>query len=215
MGAGLDKLLVPLGGREVVAWSLLALDACEGLDSITVVASEHNLEQVAAVLDRLPTRLPLQLAIGGARRQDSVRTAVEALAADPPDLVLVHDGARPLVSAESIRACLEAAAADGAATCGIPLRDSVKEVDAAGNVRRSLERASLAAIQTPQAFRFDLLLRGHRAAVEQRVVVDDDAELVERLGCPVRVVPGDPRNLKLTTRDDIVLAEALLAGAKT
>ena len=141
-----------------------------------------------------------------------MRIAVEGMVSDPPDLVLVHDGARPLVTQDLLSACLAAATATGAATCGIALKDAVKEVDSEGHVRRSLERASLAAVQTPQAFHFDLLLRGHRAALEQHIVVDDDAELVERLGCPVQLVPGHARNLKVTTPDDAVLAEALLQG---
>jgi 2-C-methyl-D-erythritol 4-phosphate cytidylyltransferase len=213
MGAGVDKLLLRLRDREIVAWSALALDGCELIDSITVVASKHNIERVAAVLDNLETRLPLELILGGARRQDSVSMAIEHIAAAAPELILVHDGARPLVSADLLARCLGAAAEHGAATSALPLADACKEVDAQGFVRRSQERASLVLVQTPQAFRFDLLLRAHRAGKEQHAVVDDDAELVERLGLPVRVVPGDRRNLKITTPDDLPVLEGYLQPA--
>src|SRR5258708_6671677 len=99
MGAGVDKLLLRLRDREVVAWTVEALDQSPLLDSLLVVVSEANLDRIAEVLSGLPTRLPLELLVGGARRQDSVRIAVQHLAATrPPDLVLIHDGARPLVS---------------------------------------------------------------------------------------------------------------------
>jgi 2-C-methyl-D-erythritol 4-phosphate cytidylyltransferase len=213
MGAGVDKVLLSLRGREVATWAVEALDRCELVDSLTVVASEQNLERLAQVLDALPTRLPLDLIVGGARRQDSVRLAVEHLRARSPELVLVHDGARPLVSDALLRRCIEAAAEHGAATAGLPLKDAVKELDSGGFVRHSLERSSLVTVQTPQAFRYPLLDRAHRAGHEQGLVVDDDAELVERLGWRVRMVAGEPANLKITTPDDLAALEAQLASA--
>jgi 2-C-methyl-D-erythritol 4-phosphate cytidylyltransferase len=215
MGAGTDKLLLTLRDREVVAWTVQALDASSLLERLVVVASESNLERIAAILDGLPTRLPLELVVGGARRQDSVRIAMQHLAAtDPPDLVLIHDGARPLVSEDLIRRSIEAATVYGAATCALPLRNACKETDGKGFVRRSIERAPLVSVQTPQAFRFDFLARAHQAGVEQGAVVDDDAELIERLGLPVRVVEGEYRNVKITTPDDLPVIEAHLASTR-
>jgi len=208
MGGDNDKLLWQLRDRPVVAWSVLALDSCPLVESITVVASEHNLEDLAAVLDQLPTSLPLELTLGGARRQDSVARAVEHMAAAAPEMVVVHDGARPLVSSDLLVRVIEAATEHGAATAALPLRNACKEIDEAGFVRRSIERASLVAIQTPQAFRFDVLRRAHEEGRRQGAVVDDDAELVERLGLPVKVVDGDYRNIKITTTHDLPVLEA-------
>jgi len=208
MGGENDKLLWRLRDRPVVAWSVLALDRCPLVESITVVASEHNLEEVASVLDDLPTSLPLELTLGGARRQDSVARAVEHMAAAAPELVVVHDGARPLVSSDLLVRVIEAAAEHGAATAGLPLMNACKEIDEASFVRRSIERASLVSIQTPQAFRFDVLRRAHAEGRLQGAVVDDDAELVERLGLPVKVVEGDQRNIKITTMHDLPVLEA-------
>ena len=212
MGADGDKLLMDLRGRPVVAWSVRALEKSGVVDSIVVVASEHNLQDLAGVIEGLECELPVELVLGGARRQDSVAAAIDYLAPTAPELVLVHDGARPLVSAELVRAVVAAAREHGGATAGLPLKNACKEVDGQGFVKRSLERASLVSVQTPQAFFYELLARAHREGRAQGAAVDDDAELVERLGEPVKVVPGDYRNLKITTPDDISAAEAHLAS---
>jgi 2-C-methyl-D-erythritol 4-phosphate cytidylyltransferase len=213
MGADSDKLLLPLRDRPVVAWSIAALERSGLVESVTVVVSEHNLESIAAIVQATTAQLPVDLVLGGPRRQDSIARAVEALAERNPAMVLVHDGARPLVTPELVQAVLEAAAEHGAATAGLPLKNACKEVDDSGFVRRSLERSSLVSVQTPQAFRFEILARAHREGRAQGAVVDDDAELVERLGCPVKVVPGDYRNIKVTTPDDLVAAEGHLQPA--
>ena len=210
MGLQSDKLLLRLRERPVVAWAVLALDGCRLVESITVVASEHNLEELARVLDALPTTLPLELILGGPRRQDSVARAVQHLAKAAPELVVVHDGARPLVSSDLLCNVIEAGEEHGAATAALPLRNACKEVDDAGFIRRSVERSSLVSVQTPQAFRFDILRRAHDEGQRTGAVVDDDAELVERLGLPVKVVDGEYRNIKITTVDDLGLLEAHL-----
>ena len=206
-----DKLLIALRDRPVVAWAIAALEKSRVVDSIVVVASEHNLQQLAAVIEAVECGLPVDLVLGGPRRQDSVASAVLYLQKSAPEMVLVHDGARPLVPPELVRAVLDAAREHGAATAALPLKNACKEVDGNGFVRRSLERSSLVSVQTPQAFLYELLARAHREGLAQGAVVDDDAELVELLGEPVKVVPGDYRNLKITTPDDLAAAEANLA----
>lgn len=213
MGGDGDKLLLSLRDRPVVAWAIAALEQSGVVDSVTVVASEHNLDQIARLVQDTTTSLPIELVLGGARRQDSIGRAVDHLGRSAPELVLIHDGARPLVPAELVRAVLEAAREHGAATAGLPLKNACKEVDDAGFVRRSLERSTLISVQTPQAFRFEVLERAHREGRAQGAAVDDDAELVERIGVPVKVVPGDYRNIKITTPGDIATAEAHLARA--
>ena len=211
MGGG-DKLLLDLDGLPVVMRSIQVLDRCEAIDSITIVASEGNLDRIAAILERIETRLPVELILGGARRQDSIRAAVEHLAAAAPAVVIVHDGARPLVTGALLMAAVAAARVHGAATAGVPLKDAVKQVGDDGLVRRSLERGALVAVQTPQAFSYEVLARAHREGLAQGVVVDDDAELVEMIGLPVAVIPGDPRNIKITTPDDVIVAAAHLGN---
>jgi 2-C-methyl-D-erythritol 4-phosphate cytidylyltransferase len=214
MGSEDDKLLLLLRDRPVVAWAIGALEQSGAVDSVIVVASEHNLEDLARIVQETVTSLPVELVLGGARRQDSVGRAVDHLAGDPPELVLVHDGARPLVPAALVRAVVEAAREHGAATAGLPLKNACKEVDDHGFVRRSLERSSIVSVQTPQAFRFEVLERAHREGRAQGAAVDDDAELVERIGVPVKVVAGDYRNIKITTPGDIDIAEVHIAQAR-
>jgi len=144
---------------------------------------------------------------GGERRRDSVRAGLDALA--DCDYVVVHDGARPLVTKALIDAALAGARETGAALCAVPVSDTVKRTDDAGLVRSTVSRAGLWLAQTPQAFRTELLLRAHEAT---EIDATDDAALVELLGEPVRVVMGSPRNLKVTTPADLRLAEALLAA---
>ena len=213
MGADSDKLLLRLKDQPVVAWSVLALDACPEISSVVVVASEHNLQPIVEIVTGLSTRLPLEMVVGGARRQDSVERAVAYLQGRQVETVLVHDGARPLASAELIGRVVAAARKHGAASAGLPLKNACKEVDDNGFVARSIERSSLVSIQTPQAFRFDVLARAHAEGRRSGAVVDDDAELVERLGLPVKIVDGEYRNIKITTPDDLPVLEAHLAAA--
>jgi len=145
---------------------------------------------------------------GGPRRQDSVRLALDAVG--PVEIVAVHDAARPLCPPQLFIDCVEAATRHGAATAAIPVVDSVKR-GAGGVIVQSLERHDLYAIQTPQAFRRELLLEGHLHASANALIVDDDAALVEALGTAVHIVAGSPDNFKVTHPRDLVLLRALLA----
>jgi 2-C-methyl-D-erythritol 4-phosphate cytidylyltransferase/2-C-methyl-D-erythritol 2,4-cyclodiphosphate synthase len=151
--------------------------------------------------------------LGGETRQDSVRSGLEALAGAGPELVLIHDAARPFVSADLIDRGISAARASGAAIPGVAVTDTIKVVDAHGIVSGTPDRASLRAVQTPQAFRFDAILRAHRDAVAAgRTTFTDDGALAEWAGLPVRVFAGDPSNIKLTHPDDFEEAERRLGG---
>lgn len=201
---GVDKLFAPLAGRPLLSHTLLAFEDAPYIDRVAVVASERNLAAVRELVAESRFARVQAVVPGGARRQDSVRAGLEALAG--VELVVVHDGARPLVAAELVTRVVEAARASGAAICAIPARDTVKEVDQ-GEVMRTLDRGRLWLAQTPQAFRFDLLLEAHRAFEGEAT---DDAAMVEALGHTVRVVEGDPHNVKVTTPEDLRLLESLI-----
>src|SRR5260221_6790379 len=152
-------------------------------------------------------------AIGGATRQASVHAGLEALASQKPDVVLIHDAARPFVSAALISRAIKAASRTGAAIPAIPVSDTVKLIDANGNVEATPERARLRVAQTPQAFRFDVILDAHRrAARDGRSDFTDDAALAEWAGLTVATFEGDPANMKLTTTEDFVRAAASLGS---
>ena len=125
----------------------------------------------------------------------------------PCDWVVVHDGARPLVTAELIERGIDAARETGASCCAVPVADTVKESDDGTHVTRTLDRSRLWLAQTPQVFRYDLLVEAHERAQDEAT---DDAALVEALGVKVRLYEGSPRNIKVTTQEDLALVEALL-----
>ena len=201
-----------VGGRSLIRRTLEAFDRCPEITGITLLISQRNLLEVTRELESDGWRKAIDIRLGGERRQDSVRLGLLSLKKDPPDFVIVHDGARPLVSDHLIHAGLEAARQHGAATAAIPVHHTYKHVDSAGFVHGTVERADLMQVQTPQVFRYDWLLEAHEKAVRERIVVEDDAELIEKLGKLVKVFSGSSRNLKVATREDAIMVEALLAA---
>ena len=203
MGGG-DKLLLPIGGLPVIEHSIARFAANPRIDSLVVVASETNIEATRAIA---APYADTRVILGGKRRRDSVFCGLEALGAC--DIVAVHDGARPLVTAELIDAALDGALDAGAALCAVPVSDTVKRGDASGLVRSTVSREDLWLAQTPQAFHTDLLRRAHKA---NDIDATDDAALVELIEQPVRLVRGSRDNIKVTTPEDVALIEALMAA---
>lgn len=203
--AGTDKLFTDVSGRSLLAHAIAPFQECTAIDRIVLALAPLNLERGREMVEQHGFTKVTALTKGGERRQDSVRLGVEALG--ECDYVVVHDGARPLVTPELIERGLEAARATGAAVPAVPLADTVKEVDTDGIVLRTLERSRLWAVQTPQVFAYDLLVRAHSKV---RADVTDDAAMVEALGERVRLFEGDRRNLKVTTAEDLRLVESLL-----
>src|SRR5205807_2719102 len=192
--------------------TLEAFDHCSEITGVTLLISQRNLVDVTRELEQDGWRKAIDIRLGGERRQDSVRIGLESLSAGPPDFVIIHDGARPLVSDDLIHAGLEAARQHGAATAAIPVHHTYKHVDRAGFVHGTVERSDLMQVQTPQVFRYDWIVAAHDKAVHERIVVEDDAELIEKLGKPVKVFTGSYSNLKVATREDALMVEALLAA---
>lgn len=201
-----DKVLIPLAGKPMLVWSLLALEQTPEVGTVVVVAGEHTLTQITRLVREAGLRKVQAVAPGGERRQDSVAAGLAAL---PPqtEIVLIHDGARPLANADLFTRCALAAAEFGAAIAAIPVADTLKRV-AERIITETVDRNGLWAAQTPQAFRLDVL---HRAlAVSGGADVTDEARICEAAGIPVTVVPASTANLKVTHPEDIAVAEALL-----
>lgn len=200
---GEDKLFARVAGRAVLSHTLQAFERCDEITQVVVVLSEVNAARGLPVLR--PFRKVTRTAPGGARRQDSVRNGLHTLPAS--EWVVVHDGARPLVTPELIRRGLAAARETGAATAAVPVVDTLKAARGDGLVIRTVPREGLWAIQTPQVFRHALLLDAHERVAED---VTDDCAMVERIGHAVRLFEGSRLNLKITTPEDLQLADALL-----
>ncbi len=216
---GVDKLLLPLGGVPLLARVLRTFQQSAALDEIILVARADRLDAYQRLAhDHGITRLKAVVE-GGAERQDSVWNGL--LAAGPTcELVFIHDAARALVTEDILLRCARAARAHGAAIPAARVKDTIKRValppsdappSALPHVEATLDRSTLWSAQTPQTFRMELIRRAYEPLIRQRIVVTDDAAAVERLGHPVVLVECDASNLKVTTPEDLPLAEALLA----
>ena len=207
---GRDKLWTPLAGRITLARTIDVFEASPLVDTIVLVLNAVRIADADTLREREHWRKIVAIVPGGTRRQDSVRISLDALAelTSSTAWVMIHDGARPLVTPEIIAAGLEAGKRYGAATAAVPVKDTIKVVRD-GTVHTTLDRAELWAIQTPQVFSFPLIHHAHHSAAAEADVTDD-AALLERLGHAVAVFPGAYSNIKITTRDDLALAETLL-----
>lgn len=207
MGAGENKVFLPLMGRAVLAHTIEAFERCGSVEEIVVVAALDEMARVEAMAGDERFGKIVRVVPGGAERQISVAAGLEALGTEG---ALVHDAARPLVTPALIEACCAAAEKAGAAAAAVPVKDTIK-VSEGGMIVATPDRSSLLAVQTPQAFGRLALLEAHRSAREAGVAATDDAMLFERLGLPVAAVQGHESNLKITTPEDLLVAELILA----
>ncbi|MGB8897106.1 MAG: bifunctional 2-C-methyl-D-erythritol 4-phosphate cytidylyltransferase/2-C-methyl-D-erythritol 2,4-cyclodiphosphate synthase [Pseudolabrys sp.] len=206
-GGDLPKQFRRVGGETMLRRALLGFLGAGNISFVQPVVRSEDLERVRTVTRDLNVLPPV---FGGGTRQASVHAGLEALLQRSPDIVLVHDAARPFASARLIGRAIEAAKKSGAAIPVIPVADTVKRVDDAGVVEATLDRNSIRLVQTPQAFAFPALLEAHRrAATQGRNDFADDAALVEWAGMKVNVFMGEPGNVKLTTPEDFARAEAI------
>src|SRR5258707_3097607 len=209
-GAGGPKQYREIGGQTVI---FRAMETFCRHPQIFAVQPVLNPDDPAVFNDAVSDLRQEPAAIGGATRQASVHAGLEALVSQKPDVVLIHDAARPFVSAAVISRAIEAASRTGAAIPAIPVTDTIKLIDGRGNVEATPERARLRVAQTPQAFRFDAILDAHRrAARDGRSDFTDDAALAEWAGLTVATFEGDPANMKLTTPEDFIREEARLGA---
>jgi 2-C-methyl-D-erythritol 4-phosphate cytidylyltransferase len=203
------KAFVELAGQALVLRSARVFDEAPSVSGIVAVVPGA---EVGAARSLLATVRKLVAVVpGGERRQDSVLEGLRQAPDGFDGVVLVHDAARPLVEVSLVEAVSRAAAEVGAALPVLPLTDTVKRLRD-GLVVATLDREELGAAQTPQGFRLALLVEAYEAAFRDRVTVTDEAMAVERLGAPVRAIPGSPRNRKITTPEDLAWAEGVLAG---
>jgi 2-C-methyl-D-erythritol 4-phosphate cytidylyltransferase len=199
------KQFAYLRAKPVLEWTLERFEAHPEVDALVLVLpDEQDLKHY-----RLRYTKIVDIVRGGEKRQDSVWQGFRLLSAAAPEVVLVHDGARPLVSADLISRVIAAAHASGAAVPVLAIEDTIKEVRD-GRIAGTVDRTFLARAQTPQGFRYDILKKALEGARHERFWGTDEAALAERAGIPVTAVAGDPRNIKITTPIDIPIAEALL-----
>ncbi len=210
MGKAVAKQFLPLGDKPMLAHTLLAFQRASEIDEIIPILSKEDMEScLRDVIEMYHITKVKTLVVGGKERQDSVMNGLMKLGKDA-SIVLVHDGVRPFVTAEMIRESVDFAKKGECVAVGVPLKDTIKEVDDDGMVRHTLERSRLWAIQTPQTFPVKVLKHAYEESYRRRVYGTDDAMLVERTGTKVRVIMGSYENIKITTSEDLIFAEEIL-----
>ncbi|MFZ5900119.1 MAG: 2-C-methyl-D-erythritol 4-phosphate cytidylyltransferase [Bacillota bacterium] len=209
MGGPTPKQYRLLAGRPVLAHTLRVFEDAPEISFVVLVVPPGDEARVRRmIVEGYGFRKCLSVVPGGAERQESVRAGLSAL--PPCDVVLIHDGVRPFVPGERLAGLIEAALAAGAATLAVPPKDTVKMARMPGLSRTTLPRDRLWLVQTPQAFRLEVIINAHKEAAQKGFVGTDDTALVEMSGGEVALVPGDYTNIKLTTPEDFVFAEAMM-----
>jgi 2-C-methyl-D-erythritol 4-phosphate cytidylyltransferase len=205
---GVNKILLPLGERKVIGVTMQAFQSCESVKEMVIVAREADIPEIEAEAAAAGITKLSACTTGGATRQESVINGIRKISATS-ELVAVHDGARPLVKPEHIEKVIKDASVFGGATLGVPVKDTIKTVED-GLITDTPPRKLLYITQTPQVFRRKLYFEGIDFALEHGLDFTDDCQLVEAIGGKVAMTVGDYTNIKITTPEDIQLAEVLL-----
>ncbi|MGD8343867.1 MAG: 2-C-methyl-D-erythritol 4-phosphate cytidylyltransferase [Desulfobacterales bacterium] len=204
------KQYLVLEGKPILAHTLMRFNRCGAIDRMIVVLPAKDIEFCRQeILPAAGVKKKTELVFGGARRQNSVYNGLKAIK-NEDGIVLIHDGVRPFVRHEHLLACIEGAQQQGACILGVPVFDTVKQVNAQNEIVETQSRDTLWLAQTPQAFELKLIKKAHAAAKQDGFSGTDDAALVERLGATVKMIPGSRSNIKITHPEDLVLARALL-----
>ena len=214
MNRSTPKQYLLLQGKPVLCHTVMAFDKCPEVDEILLVVPEKDILYCRErLLSGLHLETPVKVIAGGERRQDSVFNGILSID-DKDGIVVIHDGVRPLIQPELISRCIDNAKISGACILGVPLQDTLKMVDKDSLIQATIDRENLWAAQTPQAFHYQLIRDAHETAAKAGVETTDDAALLERMGLRVHILRGTGENLKITTNDDLVLADAILSKIK-
>ncbi len=207
MGAGTNKIFLELSGESILIRTLKTFSKSARIDLLIVVTNE--IEAVTEILSATPNLKPWLVTAGGTERQYSIANGLKLVPVDS-EIILVHDAARPLIDLQTIENVIDAAENFGGAIAAVPEKNTIKVVDAAGFVKSTPKRADLVEVQTPQGFKREILLRAYAQAEADKFLGTDDASLVERIGGKIKIVTSTYKNIKITTPEDIAIAENFL-----
>lgn len=212
MNVGMNKLFIPLNQIPVIIHTLNVFDQDENCKGVILAVNENEVNLFIELIRKYHIKNVIKIVNGGKERQNSVYNGLKAVP-DEDAIVLIHDGARPFIKPSIIHELVKSASRNKGAIVAVPMKDTIK---AAKNniVEKTVERSSLWSVQTPQAFRLSVILNAHERALEDQFLGTDDSSLVERLGKKVHIVMGDYENIKLTTPEDLIYGEAILAKKK-
>lgn len=204
------KQYLLLAGRPILSHTLALFEKCNIISNIFLVVPEDDIDFCnKEILPSSGLKKEINLVPGGIKRQDSVYNGIMAVD-KKKSIVVIHDGVRPFVRPEMLELCIVEAKEEGACILGIPAQDTVKQVQSSDHIVKTLARDTLWLAQTPQAFKYEIIKKAHENARLVRFTGTDDASLVERLGNSVKMIRGSKNNIKITTKDDLKLAEAMI-----
>ena len=209
MASDRPKQFLLLAGMPIIFHTLKPFEQCESIDEVIVVLPAEESAGFLSLAGRYGLRKLARVVPGGATRADSVKRGLMSIRSATAEIVAVHDGVRPFVTVDEIDATIAAARADGAAILAAPVTDTIKQVDGR-RIVKTLDRGELRRALTPQCFRYEVLRQAYQAADVNDASLTDESVLMEKLGIPVSIVEGSPRNIKITTVEDLAIAEAIL-----
>ncbi|MFC4323864.1 2-C-methyl-D-erythritol 4-phosphate cytidylyltransferase [Litchfieldia salsa] len=210
MNAGRNKQFLMINSVPLIIHTLKLFEEDECCSGIILVINEKETDEIESLLQEYLFNKEIKIVAGGKERQDSVYNGLKALCGE--EIVLVHDGARPFVKIPFIHSLVDMANTHGSAVLGVPVKETIKQVAEDSAIIKTIDRSDVWSIQTPQAFKVEIIKQAHQKAAEEEFLGTDDASLVERLGKNVYIVESDYKNIKLTTPEDLLFAEAILSN---
>lgn len=209
MGTEISKQFLPLCGKEILAHTVEKFEKAEKIRDIILVTGEDSLQDVQDMTQEYGWKKIRSIVAGGKERQDSVWNGLQEVSVDA-EIVLIHDGVRPFVTEDILDISVETALEMGGCVTGVPAKDTIKVCNSENIAVDTPDRSTLWQIQTPQTFRRELIMKAYEQAKEDGFVGTDDASLAEYSGYPVKVIMGSYRNIKITTKEDLLIGEAFL-----
>jgi 2-C-methyl-D-erythritol 4-phosphate cytidylyltransferase len=209
MGQGMNKVFIPLNNRPLLSYTIDVFEKCEAINEVIIVVGAEDTKRLQSLIADYRYQKVREIVAGGAERQHSIANALKRLS-PATRWVVVHDGARPFVSSDLVARAVADARKWGAIGVAVPVKDTVKIVDEDGFVLHTPDRKKIWAMQTPQVFARDILEKAYQYGGESGTLATDDAALVEALGIKVKLLLGDYLNIKITTPEDLLFAEAIL-----
>ena len=208
---GAKKQFLEILGKPIIFMTASVFEDCQAIDDIIIVVGRDDIELTKSILKDF--KKIKDVVAGGEERQDSVLSGIEAIVPESDDdIVVIHDGARPLITKELISSAVTEAKVSKAVVVGVPSKDTIKTVSPENIIMETLDRGSIWLVQTPQAFHFSVIKQAYERAQKIKYRATDDSKLVERLGISVKMIMGSYENIKITTKEDLSIAEAILKG---
>ncbi|WP_088036598.1 2-C-methyl-D-erythritol 4-phosphate cytidylyltransferase [Evansella clarkii] len=211
MRAGKNKQFINIGGIPLLIHTLHVFEEDSLCEGIILAVNKNETEEIKNLLDSYNIKKVIKVVEGGKERQQSVFQGLKAIEGNP--VVLIHDGARPFVQKHVVHKLVNTVTGKGACVTAVPVKDTIKQA-AEGKIHKTIDRSSLWAVQTPQAFRHEEILKAHKQAAEDGFEGTDDASLIEYTGGNVYIIEGDYENIKITTPEDIMFGEAIISKRK-